>query len=153
MFPFDAAANARQMRCTVETDKPQARAMPRELQCVASGGTRSSVCTTIASIRASSILRGVPDRGSSRKPSRRCSAKRRRHHLPTVGSSTPQLGSHDLVLLAFGATQHNRGPQRDGLRRLAPRRQQSQLNLAPHRLKPMPQAAVQPSPSTNCCHR
>jgi hypothetical protein len=33
------------MRCTLETDKPLAFAMPRELQCVASLGTLSKVVT------------------------------------------------------------------------------------------------------------
>ncbi len=36
---------ARQMRCTDETDSPQALAMSRELQCVASFGTLSRVLT------------------------------------------------------------------------------------------------------------
>jgi hypothetical protein len=86
---------ARHTRCTVETDNPQARAMPRELQCVAPGGRLSKVRTIVASIRASSMVRGVPDRGSSCKPSMRCSAKRRRH-LPTVFTSTSSAAATRL---------------------------------------------------------
>ena len=46
-------------------------------------GRLSRVSTITASIRASSIVRGAPERGSSRSPSIRCSTKRWRH-LPTV---------------------------------------------------------------------
>jgi hypothetical protein len=73
-----------------------ARAMPRELQWVASGGLLSRVRTITASIRASSIVRGVPDRGSSQRPSSRCSAKRRRH-LPTVSGSIPRRAATTLL--------------------------------------------------------
>ena len=71
------------MRCTLDTDSPLALAMPRELQWVAFGGKLSRVRTITASIRSSSMVRGAPERGSSCRPSRRCSQKRRRH-LPTV---------------------------------------------------------------------
>lgn len=71
------------MRCTVEVESPQALAIPRELQWVASSGRVSSVATITASMRASSIVRGAPGRGSSRSPSSLCAAKRWRH-LPTV---------------------------------------------------------------------
>src|SRR4051794_8338147 len=46
-----------------------------------------SVLAMTASIWASSIVRGAPERGSSRSPSKRCSTKRRRH-LPTVPLAT-----------------------------------------------------------------
>ena len=69
---------------------PAALAMPRELQCVPSRGRLSRVRATTASIRASSMVRGAPDRGSSRRPSRQCSAKRC-HHLRTVIRCTPSL--------------------------------------------------------------
>lgn len=83
------------MRWTVETERPLALAMPRELQRVASGGRLSNVRTITAWIRASSIVRGVPDRGSSCNPSRRCSKKRRRH-LPTVCRSRPSRAATSL---------------------------------------------------------
>jgi len=76
------------MRCTLEIDTPLALAMLRELQWVASDGSVSRVRTITASIRASSSVRGVPDRGSSRRPSSRCAMNRRRH-LPTVSRSNP----------------------------------------------------------------
>jgi hypothetical protein len=84
------------MRSTLETDKPLVFAMPRELQCVAFLGTLAKVVTITASTRASSIVRGAPERASSRRPSTRCWAKRRRH-LPTVAlprlslTATPPL--------------------------------------------------------------
>jgi hypothetical protein len=53
---------ARQMRSTLETDKPLVFAMPRELQCVAFLGTLAKVVTITASTRASSIVRGAPER-------------------------------------------------------------------------------------------
>jgi len=56
---------ARQMRCTVDTDRPLAFAMARELQWVAFSGQLSNVLTITASMRASSTVRGAPERGSS----------------------------------------------------------------------------------------
>ena len=47
------------MRCTVDTDRPLACAMPRELQCVAFLSTLSRMAVTSASIR-SSTVRGAP---------------------------------------------------------------------------------------------
>ena len=83
------------MRCTLETDRPLSFAMPRELQCVALLGRLSKVVTITASMRASSIVRGAPDLGSSRRPSTRFCTKRLRH-LPTVTSSTPSLAATSL---------------------------------------------------------
>jgi hypothetical protein len=60
--------------------------MPRELQCVASLGVLSSVLTMTASMCASSIVRGAPERGASRSPSIRCPMNRWRQ-LPTVSLS------------------------------------------------------------------
>jgi hypothetical protein len=51
LHPVRLQAEARQMRCTLETDKPPAFAMPRELQCVAFLGTLSKVVTITASTR------------------------------------------------------------------------------------------------------
>jgi hypothetical protein len=62
------------MRWTVETDRPQAFDMPRELQWVASGGVLSSVCTITASMRSSSMVRGAPDR--AHPVTHRCDVRR-----------------------------------------------------------------------------
>ena len=72
---------------------PTASAPPRVAndrvdQCVASLGVLSNVLTITSSTCASVILRGWPGRGSSIKPSRRCSANRLRH-LVTIGRYTP----------------------------------------------------------------
>lgn len=83
LLPMRLQAERPQMRWTVDVDRPQEAAIPRELRCVASSGWLSSVRTITVSIRASSILRGAPERGSSRKPSTR-SVRKRRRHLPTV---------------------------------------------------------------------
>jgi hypothetical protein len=70
--------NAFQIRCTVDGASPDARAMPRELQCVLPTGSVSSVVVTTSATFCSVMVRGAPDRGSSRRPSKRFSAKRRR---------------------------------------------------------------------------
>lgn len=57
--------------------------MLRVRQCVAPTGVVCSVLAIMASMRASSIVLGVPDRGALSKPSSRCSTKRARH-LPTI---------------------------------------------------------------------
>ena len=103
--------------CQVEVDRPDARAIPRERHCVAPAGTLCTVRTIVASIRASSIVRGAPDRGASCKPSIRCSAKRRRH-LPAVSTVTPSA--------AASTTR----PWRRGLHGLAPWRQRRQFRQA-----------------------
>ena len=59
----------------------------RVLQCVAPLGTDSSLRVITASTRASSMLRGAPERGVSSRPSRRCATKRARH-LETVWGVT-----------------------------------------------------------------
>jgi hypothetical protein len=56
---------ARQMRWTLDTDMPEARAMPRELQWVAPLGVVSRVFAITASMCSSPMVRGVPERGSS----------------------------------------------------------------------------------------
>src|SRR5712671_894635 len=55
--------NARQMRCTVETDKPEALAIERVLQWVAAAGIVSHVVVTTSAIFSSPILRGAPRAG------------------------------------------------------------------------------------------
>src|SRR5581483_9410513 len=73
----------RQIRWTVLRLSPQACAIARVLQWVASGGFVSSVRLSTASTAASVTVRGAPGRGSSSNPSRRLVTKRVRH-LPTV---------------------------------------------------------------------
>src|SRR5207245_1226836 len=51
--------NARQMRCTLDTETSIARDMPRELQCVAPTGALSSVFTITASMRSLRALRAL----------------------------------------------------------------------------------------------
>lgn len=51
-----------------------------------------NVLTITASMRAPSMVRGAPERGSSCSPATRCSIKRRRH-LPTVCRSSPSLAA------------------------------------------------------------
>lgn len=80
--------NARQMRCTVETDRPDALAIDRVLQCVAAGGIVSKVVVTTSVIFSSPILRGAPGRGSSSSPSNRFAANRLRQ-LATVTRVIP----------------------------------------------------------------
>src|SRR4051812_19922065 len=106
------------MRCTLDTDTPLAFAMPRELQCVAFWGTLSKVVTITASMRVSSIVRGAPERGSSRKPSTRCSSKT---SAPFADRRAVQAqpDGHIFVLRAFRAGQHDPSPKRERLRRLA----------------------------------
>ena len=62
---------------------PMAAAIDRVDQWVASLGFSSRVFTMTASIWSSVTVRCAPGRGSSKRPSRRRSTKRRRH-LPTV---------------------------------------------------------------------
>ena len=83
-----ANPNARHTRETVDCDTPATWAIWRVDQCVPpSGGADSSVLTMISSTRSSDTVRGLPDRGSSTKPSSRSHANRRRH-LRTVGTVT-----------------------------------------------------------------
>ena len=53
------------MRCTVETDKPEALAIERVLHWVAAVRILSKVAVTTAAIRSFPILRGAPGRGST----------------------------------------------------------------------------------------
>ena len=71
--------NAFQIRCTAVWLRPTSVAIERVDQCVASFGAVSSVLTITSSTLASLIFLGCPGRGSSVKPSKRCSAKRVRH--------------------------------------------------------------------------
>jgi hypothetical protein len=83
-----ANEKAFQIRCTVETERPEAFAIERVLQCVASAGIASNVFVTTSVIFSSPILRGAPQRGSSSRPSKRRAANRWRQ-LKTVILETP----------------------------------------------------------------
>ena len=76
-------AKARQMRLTAVWLIPVAWAIERVDQWVAFVGVSSRVFVTTRSTSSSEIERGLSGRGSSCRPSRGRSAKRRRH-LPTV---------------------------------------------------------------------
>ena len=97
-----ANEKALQMRCTVEMDKPDALAIERVLQCVASDGIVSSVLVTTSSIFSSPILRGAPQRGSSSRPSKRLLANRFRHS-PTVSRETPSSPAIALLFMPSAA--------------------------------------------------
>ena len=71
--------NARQMRCTLDTDRPEALAIERVLQCAAARGIVSNVAVTTSAIFLSPILRGAPGQGSSSRPSSRRCANRLRY--------------------------------------------------------------------------
>jgi len=62
---------ARQTRCTVAGDRPQAAAIERVLQYVAFSGMASRVRTSSSAICSSLTVRGAPLRGASRRPSSR----------------------------------------------------------------------------------
>src|SRR5882757_1409652 len=97
--------NARQMRCTVEIDKPEALAIERVLQWVAAAGIVSNVVVTTSAIFSSPILRGAPGRGSSARPSSRQAAD-------------PKLLGDREIGRAIGRQKHNLGPHRVGTRYL-----------------------------------
>ena len=86
------------MRLTAVWLMPAAWARERVDQWVASLGASSRVFTITRSTSASVMLRGLPGRGSSWRPSSPCSEKRRRH-LPTVLRSQPS--SVAISLFAF----------------------------------------------------
>ena len=88
---------ARQTRCTVAGERPQAAAIERVLQWVAFSGVASSVRTSSSATRSSVTVRGAPLRGSSRSPSSRSLAKRSRH-LPTVCLATPSSAAIAVLL-------------------------------------------------------
>jgi len=106
--PMRRRLNARHTRCTSELDRPRASAMPREIQCRASGGMLSNVQTIPTSIAASSIVSGVPGRGSSRSH-----PYGNRQHASTTSRrcSAQFLDQWRLfILLADRAAQHNPRP-------------------------------------------
>jgi hypothetical protein len=101
--PCGCNENAFQIRCTVDGASPAASAMPRELQCVRPAGRRSSVAVTTSATFSSVTVRGAPGRGSSNSPSRRRSAKRRRH-VATVIRATPSRSTIARLLKPSAAS-------------------------------------------------
>ena len=79
-----ANPNARHTRETIDWLNPRWVAIDRVDQCVASAGVVSSVAVINASICASPTTGGRPGRGSSSRPSQRCSTKRLRHRCTVV---------------------------------------------------------------------
>ena len=86
------------MRCTVETDRPDALAIERVLQCVAAAGMVSKVVVTTSVILSSPILRGAPGRGSSRSPPRRFAANRLRQVVTVTRVIPSRLAMPRLVM-------------------------------------------------------
>jgi hypothetical protein len=82
--------------------QPRGRAIPRELQCVLPTGSVSSVAVTTSATFWSVTVRGAPGRGSSRRPSRRLSAKRRRQ-VATVTRVVPSRSAIATLLTPSAA--------------------------------------------------
>jgi hypothetical protein len=83
---WDCRPNARQIRATVDCDRPISWAIARVDQCVAFFGVGSSVFVTTAATCSSVTVRGPPGRGMSPSPAIRCSTNRARHR---PGRRTP----------------------------------------------------------------
>ena len=90
-------SNRRQIRPTVEGDRPARLAIEVLDQCVALAGLSSRVATTTSSTLSSRIDGGRPGRGSSSRPSRRLAMNRRRH-LATVCSITRKSAATCLLV-------------------------------------------------------
>lgn len=88
-----ARANARQIREMLDCDMPVAAAIDLVDQGVAFFGVSSSVLTMTRSMSASVIVRGTPGRGSSHKPSRPRSMKRRRQVRTVSGATCSRRGT------------------------------------------------------------
>ncbi len=93
---------AAQMRVTAVWFSPIALAIEHGDQWVASAGFSWRVLTITSSTLSSPILRGAPGRGSSNRPSRRWTTKRRRH-LPTVAWLTPSLAATSWLVAPLAA--------------------------------------------------
>src|SRR6266567_2931841 len=91
---------APQMRCTLVTETPEALAIDRRLQWVASSGIVSSVFVTTSVILSSPILRGAP--GRDRQP------------------RYVELFRNRAVVQTFRRQQHDARSRRRTVRRLAP---------------------------------
>jgi hypothetical protein len=83
------SSNLRQIRPTVDSDRPLRLAMEVRDQCVAPFGLSSSVAVRTSLTLSSRIDGGRPGRCSSASPASPRSVKRPRH-LVTVGTETPR---------------------------------------------------------------
>jgi hypothetical protein len=86
------SSNARQIRPTVDFDRPLRSAIEARVQCVAVSGVDSNVATKTSSTCSAVIVAGRPGRGASNSPSNRNSQNRERH-IPTVGVDTATSSS------------------------------------------------------------
>lgn len=107
------------MRHTAVWLMPVAWAMERVDQWVASRGASSRVFVITRSTSSSVMLRGLPGRGSSVRPSRRISAKRLRH-LPTVARAKESSAAISPVAATLGGSEHDAAPLGQRLRALRP---------------------------------
>ncbi|CAM5227224.1 hypothetical protein SHIRM173S_09912 [Streptomyces hirsutus] len=101
-----ARANARQIREIADCDMPVAAAIDLVDQWVAFFGFSSGVLTMTRSTSASVIFRGAPGRGSSDRPSRPRSTKRRRQ-VRAVSRRDAQPPGHLHDRVPFGVLQHD----------------------------------------------
>src|ERR1700730_1621261 len=109
--------NARQMRCTVEIDKPEALAIERVLQWVAAAGLLSNIVVTTSAIFSSPILRGGPRAGLSGKAVQPCGGEPlapSRHR----DAGDPKLLGDRQIGRAIGRQKYDLGPHRVGTRYL-----------------------------------
>ena len=107
------------MRRIVVWEKPVSPAIERIDQWVASAGLERSVRSITAATWSSSIVLGLPGRASSSSPSTR-SLRKRRRHLPTVCSCTPN--SIATTLLWMPSAQRRMIRQRSDIDRATRRR-------------------------------
>jgi hypothetical protein len=107
------------MRCTVEVESPQAFAMPRELQCVASSGRLSSVRDNH---RRDARIVDRPRRTRARLVPQTVQPARGEAVTPLAdgGLIHPEGHRYLLALQAFCAGQHDARPHCQRLRRLPP---------------------------------
>lgn len=88
--------NARQIRETVDCDRPVSSAIDRVDQCVAFFGADSRVLATSSATRSSDTVRGAPGLGMSPRPAVRCSTNRARHR-PTAYGVDPSRSATSLL--------------------------------------------------------
>src|SRR5688500_16007663 len=108
-----------QTRWTVAGDRPHAAAIERVLQWVASAGMVSSVRTSSSAPRSS----GDRARGAAARPVAQPLEPVPREALAPLADGVGAdagLAGHGLVRRAFGAAQHDPGPDCQVLRGLAP---------------------------------
>jgi hypothetical protein len=84
------SSNVRQIRPTVDFDKPLRLAIEERVQCIAFSGVDSNVAASTSSTCSVVIVAGLPGRGSSTSPSNRSSQNRDRH-FPIVDAVTPTV--------------------------------------------------------------